>query len=86
MFMYYQLLDFKNNATFSPLLNFLIICYQCLKLLSVMAVTRLDDTADNIEKILFTALLDSNSSATKSNTGGDPLASSTWDKVKSCSF
>ncbi|MBA0598605.1 hypothetical protein Gorai_008362, partial [Gossypium raimondii] len=55
---------------------------ECLKLLSVMAAIRLDDTADNIEKILFTALLDPSSSAAaiKSNKAGDPLASSTWDQ------
>ncbi|KAK8350647.1 hypothetical protein V6Z12_A06G222400 [Gossypium hirsutum] len=56
---------------------------ECLKLLSVMAAIRLDDTADNIEKILFTALLDPSSSAAaiKSNKEGDPLASSTWDQI-----
>ncbi|KAK8294127.1 hypothetical protein V6Z11_D06G234500 [Gossypium hirsutum] len=56
---------------------------ECLKLLSVMAAIRLDDTADNIEKILFTALLDPSSSAAaiKSNKAGDPLASSTWDQI-----
>ncbi|PPR87287.1 hypothetical protein GOBAR_AA33408 [Gossypium barbadense] len=56
---------------------------ECLKLLSIMAAIRLDDTADNIEKILFTALLDPSSSAAaiKSNKEGDPLASSTWDQI-----
>ncbi|EXC09146.1 hypothetical protein L484_005098 [Morus notabilis] len=53
-----------------------------LKLLSVMAVIRLDDDgADNIENTLSVALVDSASGAVKdrSLTTVDPLASSTWE-------
>ncbi|KAK7271967.1 hypothetical protein RJT34_28276 [Clitoria ternatea] len=57
----------------------------CLKLLSVMAVLRVDDGDDvfNIEKILAVALMDSSSSSDKdkSITTVDPLASSTWEQV-----
>ncbi|KAG4955469.1 hypothetical protein JHK85_041849 [Glycine max] len=56
----------------------------CLKLLSVMAVIRLDDGDDiyNIEKTLIVALADSSSSSAKdkSMTAVKPLASSTWDQ------
>ncbi|OVA01312.1 RHD3/Sey1 [Macleaya cordata] len=53
-----------------------------LKLLSVMAVIRLDDDADNIENTLSVALVDgTNSNANKSITSFDPLASSTWEEV-----
>ncbi|KAJ4957814.1 hypothetical protein NE237_024925 [Protea cynaroides] len=56
-----------------------------LKLLSVMAVIRLDEDADNIENTLSLALLDTANKAVtnKSITGFDPLASSTWEKVPS---
>ncbi|XP_015938672.1 protein ROOT HAIR DEFECTIVE 3 isoform X1 [Arachis duranensis] len=57
-----------------------------LKLLSVMAVIRLDDgDTDNIEKTLAIALIDSSSSnvTDRSITTVDPLASSTWEKVPS---
>ncbi|KAI4329155.1 hypothetical protein L6164_021448 [Bauhinia variegata] len=57
-----------------------------LKLLSVMAAIRLDDAAaDNIEKTLTVALVDSGSRNVKdrSITGVDPLASSTWEKLPS---
>ncbi|XP_010542421.1 PREDICTED: protein ROOT HAIR DEFECTIVE 3 isoform X2 [Tarenaya hassleriana] len=54
-----------------------------LKLLSVMAVTRLDDEPDNIEKTLSRAFVDSsnNNAASTSITTFDPLASSTWEQV-----
>ncbi|KAB1218429.1 hypothetical protein CJ030_MR3G026309 [Morella rubra] len=55
-----------------------------LKLLSVMAVTRLDDDDnDTIENTLSVALVDSASAAVKdrSITTFDPLASSTWEEV-----
>ncbi|KAL6972720.1 Cell wall protein rhd3 [Sarracenia purpurea var. burkii] len=54
-----------------------------LKMLSVMAAIRLDDGADNIEKTLSLALMDTRSGATinKSFTSDDPLASSTWQEV-----
>ncbi|KAE8689883.1 Protein ROOT HAIR DEFECTIVE 3-like protein 2 [Hibiscus syriacus] len=52
---------------------------ECLKLLAVMAAIRLEDGVDNIEKILFSALLDTNRSA--ATTMVDPLATSTWEKV-----
>ncbi|KAK4269251.1 hypothetical protein QN277_022436 [Acacia crassicarpa] len=57
-----------------------------LKLLSVMAATRLDDQdVDNIEKTLSFALDDSSGTNTKdrSITVVDPLASSTWEQVPS---
>ncbi|XP_054790256.1 protein ROOT HAIR DEFECTIVE 3-like isoform X1 [Prosopis cineraria] len=57
-----------------------------LKLLSVMAATRLDDQDfDNIEKTLAFALDDSSGTITKdrSITVVDPLASSTWEQVPS---
>ncbi|KHN30045.1 Protein ROOT HAIR DEFECTIVE 3 like 1, partial [Glycine soja] len=57
----------------------------CLKLLSVMAVIRLDDGDDiyDIEKTLIVALADSSSSYAKdkSTMAVEPLASSTWDQV-----
>ncbi|XP_028204177.1 protein ROOT HAIR DEFECTIVE 3 homolog 1-like [Glycine soja] len=57
----------------------------CLKLLSVMAVIRLEDGDDiyDIEKTLIVALADSSSSSAKdkSMTAVKPLASSTWDQV-----
>ncbi|KHN32690.1 Protein ROOT HAIR DEFECTIVE 3 like 1, partial [Glycine soja] len=56
----------------------------CLKLLSVMAVIRLEDGDDiyDIEKTLIVALADSSSSSAKdkSMTAVKPLASSTWDQ------
>ncbi|KAK8559886.1 hypothetical protein V6N13_016619 [Hibiscus sabdariffa] len=54
---------------------------ECMKLLVVMAAIRLEDGADNIEKILFSALLDTSNSAATKTTMADPLASSTWEKV-----
>ncbi|XP_061371102.1 protein ROOT HAIR DEFECTIVE 3 homolog 1-like [Gastrolobium bilobum] len=58
-----------------------------LKLLSVMAVIRLDedDDPDNIEKTLTIALVDSSSSSVKDRSiaAADPLASSTWEQVPS---
>ncbi|TKY48258.1 ROOT HAIR DEFECTIVE 3-like 1 [Spatholobus suberectus] len=57
----------------------------CLKLLSVMAVIRLDDDDDmyDIEKTLTVALADSSSSSVKdkSITAVEPLASSTWAQI-----
>ncbi|KAL4625706.1 protein ROOT HAIR DEFECTIVE 3-like [Castanea sativa] len=55
-----------------------------LKLLAVMAVTRLDDDhIDNIEGTLSVALVESVNGAVKdrSITSFDPLASSTWEEV-----
>ncbi|GMY34577.1 protein ROOT HAIR DEFECTIVE 3-like [Fagus crenata] len=55
-----------------------------LKLLSVMAVTRMDDDDnDNIESTLSSALVESTNVAVKdrSITSFDPLASSTWEEV-----
>jgi hypothetical protein len=55
-----------------------------LKLLSVMAVTRMDDDdKDNIESTLSGALVESTNVAVKdrSITSFDPLASSTWEEV-----
>ncbi|KAK9282342.1 hypothetical protein L1049_005258 [Liquidambar formosana] len=54
-----------------------------LKLLSCMAVIRLDNDADNIENTLSLALMDSTNGAvtSRSITSVDPLASSTWEEV-----
>uniref|UniRef100_A0A7N2R4B8 GB1/RHD3-type G domain-containing protein n=1 Tax=Quercus lobata TaxID=97700 RepID=A0A7N2R4B8_QUELO len=55
-----------------------------LKLMAVMAVTRLDDDhSDNIEGTLSVALVESTNGAVKdrSVTSFDPLASSTWEEV-----
>ncbi|KAK9155118.1 hypothetical protein Sjap_002598 [Stephania japonica] len=54
-----------------------------LKVLSVMAVIRLEDDPDNIENTLAVALMDSGStsSSNKSISSLDPLTSSTWDEV-----
>lgn len=58
---------------------------QSLKLLSLLAVLRLDDDddIDNIEKTLTVALMDSSSSSVKNKSimKVDPLASSTWEQV-----
>ncbi|KAI5665460.1 hypothetical protein M9H77_15313 [Catharanthus roseus] len=54
-----------------------------LKLLSVMAAIRLDDEADDIDKALSLALVDTRSAASTNKDGTllDPLASSTWNGV-----
>ncbi|XP_019198316.1 PREDICTED: protein ROOT HAIR DEFECTIVE 3 homolog 1-like isoform X2 [Ipomoea nil] len=54
-----------------------------LKLLSVLAAIRLEEETDNIEKILFDALIKSKSggAANKSTTSSDLLASIYWDEV-----
>ncbi|KAK9136499.1 hypothetical protein Sjap_007093 [Stephania japonica] len=54
-----------------------------LKVLSVMAVIRLEDDPDNIENTLAVALADSGSTNSANNiiSSFDPLASSTWDEV-----
>ncbi|XP_043721814.1 protein ROOT HAIR DEFECTIVE 3-like [Telopea speciosissima] len=56
-----------------------------LKLLSAVAVIRLDEDVDNIEKTLSLALVDTSNNGVKdrSITSFDPLASSTWEKVPS---
>ncbi|KAE8724269.1 Protein ROOT HAIR DEFECTIVE 3-like protein 2 [Hibiscus syriacus] len=53
----------------------------CLKLLSVMAAIRLEDSVDNIEKILFSALLDTGSRAANKSTLADPLSTTSWEQV-----
>lgn len=60
------------------------LCIQSLKLLSVIAVIRLDNNNDDVEKTLAVALLDSAKSGitNRSITASDPLASSSWEKVK----
>lgn len=65
-------------------INYSYELVQSLKLLSVMAVIRMDDDDnDGIEKTLSAALLDSANAAVKdrSITTFDPLASSTWEEV-----
>nr|XP_017246024.1 PREDICTED: protein ROOT HAIR DEFECTIVE 3 homolog 2 isoform X2 [Daucus carota subsp. sativus] len=57
-----------------------------IKLLSTMAVIRLDEREDNIETVLLSSLLDGPVAVASPRyknmgTSGDPLASSTWDKV-----
>ncbi|CAL9016167.1 unnamed protein product [Prunus brigantina] len=59
-----------------------------LKLLSVMAAIRLEEKPDNIEKLLFSSLMDGTVTVSSSQAGRiaastDPLASSTWEEVSS---
>ncbi|XP_008225727.1 PREDICTED: protein ROOT HAIR DEFECTIVE 3 homolog 2-like [Prunus mume] len=59
-----------------------------LKLLSVMAAIRLEEKPDNIEKLLFSSLMDGTVTVSSSQDGRiaastDPLASSTWEEVSS---
>lgn len=50
-----------------------------------MAVVRLDERKDNVENVLFSALMDRAEPTTSQNRGigvsGDPLASSSWEEV-----
>ncbi|KAI5332211.1 hypothetical protein L3X38_022340 [Prunus dulcis] len=57
-----------------------------MKLLSVMAAIRLDEKPDNIEKVLFSSLMDeavivSSSQDREIGPSVDPLASSNWEEV-----
>uniref|UniRef100_A0A1D1Y028 Protein ROOT HAIR DEFECTIVE 3 homolog n=1 Tax=Anthurium amnicola TaxID=1678845 RepID=A0A1D1Y028_9ARAE len=53
-----------------------------LKLLSVMAVIRLDEKTDKIESVLYSNLIDGPVARERSIGGlADPLASSTWEEV-----
>ncbi|BFG28356.1 hypothetical protein CerSpe_146300 [Prunus speciosa] len=59
-----------------------------MKLLSVMAAIRLDEKPDNIEKVLFSSLMDgavtiSSSQDRRIEASADPLASSNWEEVSS---
>ncbi|CAK7336942.1 unnamed protein product [Dovyalis caffra] len=57
---------------------------EAVKILSVMAAIRLDKKPDNIEKVLFSLLMDETvpSSRDRSNEAArDPLASSTWEEI-----
>lgn len=68
---------------------FVPIYLQSLKLLSVMAVIRLDEKPDKIENILFASLMDgavtvSSTRSREIGTSTDPLASSTWEEVLFC--
>ncbi|ONI11429.1 hypothetical protein PRUPE_4G106400 [Prunus persica] len=59
-----------------------------LKLLSVMAAIRLEEKPDNIEKLLFSSLMDGTVTVSSSQdrriaASTDPLASSTWEEVSS---
>ncbi|KAL8508380.1 hypothetical protein ACS0TY_018840 [Phlomoides rotata] len=58
---------------------------ECLKLLSTMAVVRLDDSTDSVENMIFSALMDRKDVIPSQNraigVSGDPLASNTWEKV-----
>lgn len=88
---YYHLLYSKfvlhfylSKSLYCISINYSYELVQSLKLLSVMAVIRMDDDDnDGIEKTLSTALLDSANAAVKdrSITTFDPLASSTWEEV-----
>ncbi|XP_034210772.1 protein ROOT HAIR DEFECTIVE 3 homolog 2-like isoform X2 [Prunus dulcis] len=56
-----------------------------MKLLAVMAAIRLDEKPDNIEKVLFSTLMDgivsvSSSQDRRIGASADPLASSTWEE------
>ncbi|KAJ6358275.1 hypothetical protein OIU76_000052 [Salix suchowensis] len=52
-----------------------------LKILEIMAVIRLDKTADQIEHVLFSSLMDGNGSVPASRAASDPLASNAWEEV-----
>ena len=57
-----------------------------MKLLSVMAAIRLDEKPDNIEKVLFSTLMDgaitvSSSQDRTIEASSDPLALSNWEEV-----
>ncbi|KAG5223404.1 protein ROOT HAIR DEFECTIVE [Salix suchowensis] len=51
------------------------------KILEIMAVIRLDKTADQIEHVLFSSLMDGNGSVPASRATSDPLASNAWEEV-----
>ncbi|KAL6282852.1 hypothetical protein ACE6H2_013781 [Prunus campanulata] len=60
-------------------------CSASLKLLSVMAAIRLEEKPDNIEKLLFSSLMDGTVTVSSSQdrriaASTDPLASSTWEE------
>lgn len=57
------------------------ILLQSLKILEIMAVIRLDKTADQIEHVLFSSLMDGNGSVPASRAASDPLASNAWEEV-----
>lgn len=58
-----------------------------MKLLSVMAAVRLDESPDSIENTLSLALVDPKSGAAANRSiSGDPLASSSWEEVGHCWF
>ena len=60
-----------------------MILFQSLKLLSVMAAIRLDEDHGHIENTLKVALVDGPKTSTdRSISLADPLASSTWEKVR----
>ncbi|KAM5587220.1 protein ROOT HAIR DEFECTIVE 3 [Rosa sericea] len=57
-----------------------------LKILSVRAAIRLDEKPDNIEKVIFSSLMDGTGTAlssqdTRTRALTDPLATSTWEEV-----
>ncbi|KAI3455853.1 hypothetical protein Pfo_012516 [Paulownia fortunei] len=58
---------------------------ESLKLLSTVAVVRLDERTDTVENVLFSALMDRTDPIPSQKRGigvsGDPLASSTWEEV-----
>ncbi|XP_051128957.1 protein ROOT HAIR DEFECTIVE 3 homolog 2-like isoform X2 [Andrographis paniculata] len=58
---------------------------ESMKLLATLAVIRLDDTKDNVERVLFSAFMDGTGSVHSRDrdfrVSGDPLASSTWREV-----
>ena len=59
-----------------------------MKLLSTMAAIRLEEDGDNIENTLSLALLDTSRPGTtdRSIQSSDPLASSSWEKVRKLCF
>lgn len=84
--MIHFMMEFLLNLFFSPfslMLTSVDLLPQSLKLLSVMAAIRLDDEADDIDKALSLALVDTRSAASTNKDGTllDPLASSTWNGV-----
>ena len=60
---------------------------QSLKLLSVLAAIRLHDESDDIDKTLSLALVEKKSNTNDQSVSlSDPLATSTWEKVRSFTF
>lgn len=68
------------------LVSFILLFLQALKILSVRAAIRLDEKPDNIEKVIFSSLMDGTGTVPSSQDNRtraltDPLAANTWEEV-----